>query len=109
MARLAMLGQMIGSIKSKIPTIQTDSWRSDKQSSTARGYGYKWQQAREGYLAKHPLCVYCQAQDIIRPATIVDHKIPHRGDMKLFWDRDNWQGLCVPCHSSVKQREDNAG
>lgn len=31
-------------------------------------------------------------------ATVVDHKRPHRGDLQLFWDRNNWQGLCEDCH-----------
>lgn len=43
------------------------------------------------------------------PATVVDHKIPHRNDMELFWDRDNWQGLCKCCHDSEKQRLEKSG
>lgn len=68
-------------------------------SSTERGYGYRWQQSAKGWLAKHPLCVHCEAMQRITAATEVDHIIPHRGDMALFWDRTNWQSLCKPCHS----------
>lgn len=39
-------------------------------------------------------------------ANTVDHKIPHRGDEKLFWRRSNWQSLRAPCHSGEKQREE---
>lgn len=84
------------------------TWRGDK-SSTQRGYGYKWQQARSGYLKLHPLCVYCKQIGRVSPATVVDHKIPHRGDMTLFWDKDNWQSLCDTCHSSIKQQEESTG
>jgi 5-methylcytosine-specific restriction protein A len=44
-------------------------------------------------------------------ATEVDHIIPHKGDMKLFWDSDNWQGLCKSCHSkkTAKEQRDNNG
>ena len=38
-------------------------------------------------------------------AKCVDHITPHRGDMRLFWDRRNWQGLCRPCHSRKTRRE----
>lgn len=31
-------------------------------------------------------------------AEVVDHKIPHGGDMVLFWDRNNWQALAKACH-----------
>ena len=103
------------------------SWRATKETSNQRGYNYKWQQAREGYLAKHPWCVYCLRKLGVKaidpteqlilsitagapptPATVLDHKVPHRGDMVLFWDRSNWQGLCSPCHSGEKAREEAA-
>ena len=58
-------------------------------SSAERGYGYKWQQARAGYLRKHPLCVECQSRGRTVAATVVDHKVPHRGDMTVFWDKAN--------------------
>lgn len=74
-----------------------------------RGYDSKWVKARAGYLAKHPWCVMCAEQGQRVPATVVDHKRPHRGDMKLFWDRDNWQGLCATHHSSTKQRAERSG
>lgn len=93
----------------RLQTIQPGSWRTDKQTSTQRGYGYKWQQAREGYLAHHPFCVYCKRDGILTLATVVDHRIPHRGDMTLFWDRTNWQGLCTTHHSKDKQREEANG
>lgn len=76
-------------------------------TSNQRGYTYRWQQASKGYLAKHPLCVHCQLKGLVVSATEVDHVIPHRGDMTLFWDRDNnWQGLCGPCHSTKTATED---
>jgi 5-methylcytosine-specific restriction endonuclease McrA len=36
----------------------------------------------------------------------VDHITPHRGDLKLFWQRSNWQALCTPCHSGRKQSQE---
>ncbi|PYB87171.1 HNH endonuclease [Pseudomonas fulva] len=77
-----------------------------RESSTARGYGYKWQQARAGFLAKHPLCIKCQARGLVVVATDVDHIEPHKGDMAVFWDRSNWQALCASCHSIKTAGED---
>jgi 5-methylcytosine-specific restriction protein A len=77
-----------------------------RESSTSRGYGYKWQQARAGWLAKHPLCVQCHARGLVVEATDVDHIVPHKGDMTVFWDRSNWQSLCASCHSAKTARED---
>lgn len=77
-------------------------------TSAQRGYSYKWQQAREGYLRLHPLCVRHEKRGELEPATVVDHIKPHRGDKALFWDRDNWQSLCKPCHDLKTATEDGA-
>jgi len=83
----------------------------DRQRGTAnqRGYGYKWQKARAGFLRSHPLCVKCELESRVRVATVVDHIKPHRNNMKLFWDRNNWQPLCDTCHNSYKKRLEQTG
>lgn len=91
----------------RLATVHSESWRTSDQNSTDRGYTYAWKKARAAYLAVNPICVFCQRKDLIEPATVVDHKIPHRGDQTLFWDRDNWQSLCKPCHDGEKQRQEN--
>ncbi|QVE15697.1 HNH endonuclease [Pseudomonas cichorii] len=109
MPRLKTLGSRIKeSSTSRVNVVTPGSWRSGMTSSQ-RGYGYKWQKARERYLLDHPVCVYCERQGLTVAASVVDHKIPHRGDQDLFWSQDNWQSLCKPCHDSVKQAEEAAG
>ncbi|WP_153740920.1 HNH endonuclease [Marinobacter nauticus] len=76
-------------------------------SSAKRGYGYKWQKARERFLQSHPLCIKCHENGRVKAATDVDHIVPHRGDMKLFWDDSNWQALCHSCHSEKTASEDS--
>lgn len=87
-------------------------WREEMEqqrpSRHERGYDSKWVTARTGYLAHHPLCVACQAEGRVIRATIVDHIVPHRGDMKLFWDKTNWQPLCKRHHQS-KTAQEQAG
>lgn len=79
-----------------------------RKSAALRGYGHKWRVAREIYLRSNPLCVMCRAEGHVVAAALVDHKIPHRGNMVLFWDRENWQSLCVTHHSSHKQAQERA-
>lgn len=79
------------------------SWRSGKGSSTERGYGSAWRRARLRFLYENPLCVFCLARGRGSRATVVDHKVPHRGDQQLFWDEKNWQALCSPCHNRDKK------
>lgn len=80
-----------------------------RESSAKRGYGYKWQQAREGFLRANPLCVLHEKLGRLVPATVVDHIVPHKGDRALFWDRANWQPLCKQCHDVHKQRLESGG
>jgi hypothetical protein len=80
-----------------------------RESSSKRGYDSRWQKARAGYLRSHPLCVMCRLMGKLEPATVVDHIIPHKGDMELFWRRTNWQALCKTCHDSHKKRLEMSG
>lgn len=87
--------------------VNPDSWRAGK-TTAERGYGGRWQKARETFLQHHPLCVYCEREGRITAANVVDHKVPHRGDQALFWDQANWQPLCRSCHDSAKKAEEAA-
>ena len=39
-------------------------------------------------------------------ATIVDHIVPHKGDLALFYDQTNWQSLCKRHHDIKTAAED---
>jgi Restriction endonuclease len=42
----------------------------------------------------------CFADNRTTLADVVDHVVPHRSDVALFWDElHNWQSLCYSCHS----------
>lgn len=73
-----------------------------RPNASARGYDSKWRRESKAFLAL-PENRYC-ACGCGRPADTVDHKVPHKGDMRLFWDRSNWQPLASsPCHDRKKQ------
>lgn len=71
-----------------------------------RGYTNRWARASKLYLKEHPFCERHLERGISRSATVTDHRIPHRGDMRLFWDKDNWQALCKMCHDQKTASED---
>lgn len=75
-----------------------------RKTAHERGYGHGWRKASKAFLRAHPLCDECRALGRIEPATVVDHVRPHRGDMRLFWDRDNWQPLCKHHHDRKTAR-----
>lgn len=80
----------------------------DARRGTAheRGYTGAWQKARAGFLKSHPLCKTHADKGEVVAALVVDHIVPHKGDRIIFWDHDNWQPLCKPCHDSKTARED---
>ena len=90
------------------PVEQRRRYDDRRGSSAERGYGAAWRRARLGHLARHPLCVQCEREGLSEAATVVDHIVPHRGDMALFWDSENWQSLCKPHHDSWKQAQEAA-
>ena len=73
----------------------------DRPSAARRGYDRKWREARASWLREHPLCVECETKGRFVAAVVVDHIVPHRGDLTLFWDRLNWQSLCTR-HATIK-------
>lgn len=80
-----------------------EAWRP---SASKRGYSRKWAEASKGFLREHPLCVHCLRRGLTVEAVEVDHIVAHRGDMGLFWTRENWQPLCHACHSRKTYLED---
>lgn len=78
----------------------------DKRRPTARERGYtaEWERAAKAFLAL-PGYEFC-ACGCGRQADMVDHRIPHKGDMRLFWDRANWQPMARRCNSAKAAREE---
>jgi 5-methylcytosine-specific restriction protein A len=93
-----------------VPT-PVDRSRADYQRRGTRqeqGYTNEWLARARDFRQRHPLCAMCARRGKVTPCQCVDHIIPHRGDQVLFWDEDNWQSLCNPCHNGPKRREEEA-
>lgn len=68
-----------------------------------------WQRLRFSHLKRNPLCEFCRKDGKLVAGNVADHKIPHKGDMKLFFARYNLQTLCTHHHNSTKQRLEKSG
>jgi 5-methylcytosine-specific restriction enzyme A len=68
-----------------------------RPSARQRGYDRAWEGASTAWLALpgHELC----ACGCGRRADMIDHKVAPKGDMRLFWDRSNWQPMNRRCNS----------
>lgn len=79
---------------------------TSRGTTTARGYGYRWQQLRLRVLAAEPLCRLCRAAGLTVAATDVDHIVPQcQGGTD---DGSNLQPLCERCNGlkSVRDKSD---
>lgn len=93
------------------------------QSSKPKRQRYNsdaWRRASAEWLERFPFCVLCLMHCRINERAmsdtcgtqrhlIVDHIEPHRGNERLYWDRNNLQTLCRLCHDRDKQSHDSSG
>lgn len=61
----------------------------------------RWHRLRDLVRREEP---FCRVHGCERLTEHVDHVRPHRGDLGLFFDRYNLQGLCVTHHSEKTAR-----
>ena len=57
-----------------------------------------WKRISKAFLRANPLCVMCLAKRIITKSRHVDH-ITGYTTLAEFFDINNLQALCIPCHS----------
>ena len=65
-----------------------------------------WLALRAEQLAAHPICQDETGCTVL--ACQVDHRRPHRGDPRLFFDRSNLRSLCASHHSRKTRRDTGA-
>jgi 5-methylcytosine-specific restriction endonuclease McrA len=62
----------------------------------------RWVKESKQFLRLNPICYYCDDK-----ATLVNHRIPHKGNETLFWQVRNWQPACKHCHDSLIKKLEN--
>lgn len=70
----------------------------------------RWQALRMAILTRDMFTCQWLGCGRVEPDTsklVADHREPHRGDERLFWDQDNLWCLCKHCHDSAKQRQEH--
>lgn len=88
----------------------TRDLRTDEAQAYRRFYDLAaWKQLRQWQLRNHPLCELCTRQGLTTPATVVNHREPHKGDLAKFFDHRNLQSVCKPHHDSAIQSHERTG
>jgi 5-methylcytosine-specific restriction protein A len=69
----------------------------------------QWKRLRKAKLQRNPCCERCLKLGYVELATVVHHKVAHRGNEQLFLDIDNLEALCKPHHDGEAQSEEKQG
>lgn len=117
MSRLGRLQPRVGSLPQRLASAPDDErarsrtrqhaapWR--RWYKTARWQSLRWTTlTRDMFTCQMPGCGRIES-DTSR--LVADHRVPHRGDARLFWSLDNLQCLCKPCHDGRKQALERGG
>lgn len=89
--------------------------RTQRLSARQRLYTPEWDRARLEFLALHPDCTVCGRRVKLRGSRkdpmvgVVHHRVPHRGDPRVFWDRGNWRTVHRGCHDGPVQAAERTG
>lgn len=90
--------------KAKVHKVMRKQYDKKRGTAAQRGYGSKWRSYSIAFRRANPIC---QTDGCLNLSEHVDHIKPVNGkDDLLFWDEDNHQALCKPCHSRKTVRED---
>lgn len=70
----------------------------------------RWQQLRKQTFIRDMFTCQCGCGVVEADTSqlVCDHRKPHRGDARLFWDETNLQTMRKSCHDGRKQREEQA-
>jgi 5-methylcytosine-specific restriction endonuclease McrA len=70
----------------------------------------RWRDLRERVMQRDRFkCNLCKRIEPRSSQLVGDHRRPHKGDERLFWDESNVWLVCKPCHDSAKQKTERRG
>nr|WP_246472896.1 HNH endonuclease [Pelagibacterium limicola] len=76
---------------------KSERWAQLRRAVFVRD-GYRCQRTGELCIGKHPA----------PNSPVANHKVPHRGDPKLFWDINNIETVSKAIHDGIIQAEERA-
>tara|TARA_R100000541_G_scaffold12033_3_gene20350 strand:+ start:7996 stop:8289 length:294 start_codon:yes stop_codon:yes gene_type:complete len=81
-------------------------WHSSTKETRKQYGSAQWKRTRSAVLARdNHLCQVCISRGILSPAKIVDHITPQHLQRFNFFDLNNLQAICKPCHD-IKTAEE---
>lgn len=114
MGKLSNLKPALASLPSTVAFAPKDEQERDRfrdQQPWRKWYRTsRWRRLRWAVLVRdHFTCQRCKVVEADTSCLVANHKRPHRGDERLFWDERNLETACKPCHDGAIQREERRG
>ena len=111
MGRLRSLSAKVRPMSHGLRTLETNHDDSRQHQDWRKWYDLaRWKRLRWDTLVRDKFtCRLCGEVEADTSKLVGDHRVAHRGDPALFWDPDNIQCLCKPCHDGTKQSEERRG
>lgn len=112
MAKLTTLKPLVSTLPPRVGRMPADEQERNRQRYTNEPWRKwynttRWKALRiQTFIKDHFTCRICSVLEGNTSKLICDHIEPHKGDERLFWDEENLQTLCKPCHDRVKQKEE---
>ncbi len=118
--KLKTLRQRVGSIGSRFATQAHEGKERDRQRRQANEWrawyaSARWRDLRTKALKRDMFtcqrcgCLLVTTNRHHPHAAVVNHKTPHRGNAKLFFDLKNLEAVCKTDHDALIQREEARG
>ena len=79
-----------------------------RPSARRQGYSSRWDAYSKHFLAAHPLCSdpFGRHRGELVKATVTGHRIAHKGDFRLLWEKANHYPLCASCNAYQCAKEE---
>jgi 5-methylcytosine-specific restriction protein A len=118
MGRLKGIPNRIASSPARLGYAAGDEQARDRQRSASQHWrawyrSARWRRLRlecferDGFICQRTGEV-CSGRGNDPLSPVANHKRPHRGDPKLFWDLDNLETVTKAAHDGMIQREERA-
>lgn len=112
MGRLKAIASRLSAPAPRLGFSQRDEQGHSSAHEPWRGWYHlaRWKRLRAKVLKRDLFTCQCGCGHVEHDASqlVADHRTPHRGDPRLFWDEDNvWTLRKSPCHDKVKQAEEH--
>lgn len=106
----SLLSPMPSRLGAPLPTEEArDKYRAKTQPWRAWYKTPRWRAARMACFVRDGFtCQRCGRLEGDTSKLVCNHRKPHRGDARLFWDEDNHMTACKPCHDGPIQAEELA-